>query len=61
MISKCKGETPLYITITKGYADIVCLLIDNGANANIDYGTNKFLVNKCTSKYFTSCDNYIII
>ena len=57
----------MYITICKGYADLVCLLVDHGANVNMNYGESRFLVNKCTcnwnfSIYFSlSCSSFYII
>jgi ankyrin repeat protein len=34
------GETPIYIAVTKGYVDIVNLLIDYGADVNVFIGTS---------------------
>ena len=39
-------ESAVYIAVTKGYLDIVSLLIDYGANVNLFIGTDQD--NKCT-------------
>jgi uncharacterized protein len=40
------GESPIYVAVTKGYLDIVHLLVDNGADLNIFIGNMP--INKCT-------------
>ncbi len=40
------GESPIYIAVTKGYFDIVSLLVDYGAEVNIIFGS--LAVSKCT-------------
>lgn len=61
--NKTIGDTPLYVSIIKGYVDIVSLLIDYGASVNINYGSNKLLKNKCTGNLnikLNSSLNYLL-
>jgi len=39
-------ESPIYIAVTKGYLDIVSLLVDYGANVNLYIGSENGT--KCT-------------
>jgi ankyrin repeat protein len=34
-------ESPIYIAVTKGYLDIIGLLIEYGANVNLEFGSEK--------------------
>ena len=42
-------ESAVYIAVTKGYLDIVSLLIEYGADVNLFIGTDQD--NKCTGKF----------
>lgn len=45
-----KGETPIYIAVTKGYLDVVSILVEAGAEVNFVFGD--LAVNKCTRIVF---------
>lgn len=51
-------ESPIYIAVTKGYLDIVGLLIEYGANVNLEFGSdkdNKFTGTTVTAIVITMC------
>ena len=50
MATSC--ESPIYIAVTKGYLDIVSLLVNYGADVNLYIGSDND--NKCTGELFHS-------